>query len=139
LSTYPRPLVDLILSAAPDSLNVLYVSNRLSEMEIVLLCQGAGFVLVAPSDLSPGLVQGCLRLKLVQLLTADYSRIELAEIGASGLAVAHNPNFQPGDPGSGAIGNEVSREQWLAAARYAFDNILRVVNGQEPEGVIPIG
>lgn len=139
MSTYPKLLVDLILSAAPDSLNVLYVSNRLSEMEKVLLCQGAGFALVAPSDLSPGLVQGCLRLKLVQLLTADYSRIDLAEIGASGLAVAHNPHFQPSAPGSGAIGNEVSHQQWLAAARYAFDNILRVVNGQEPEGVIPIG
>ena len=136
LSTYPRWLVALILSAAPESLEVRYVSNRLSEMEKVLLCQGAHYALVSPSDLTSGLVQGCPRLKLVQLLTADYSRINLAELAVSDLVVAHNPHLQPADTGPDANGTEVSCGQWLAAARYAFGNILRVANGQPPEAVL---
>ena len=136
LSTYPRRLVALILSTAPESLEVRYVSNRLSEMEKVLLCQGAHHALVSPSDLTSGLVQGCPRLKLVQLLTADYSRINLAELAGSGLVLAHNPQLQPSDGGPEATGGEVSCVQWLAAARYAFGNILRVANGQMPEGVV---
>ena len=136
LSTYPLRLVNLILSAAPDSLGVRYVSNRLSEMEKVLLCQGAHYALVSPSDLTSVLVQGCPRLKFVQLLTADYSRINLAELAGSGLVVAHNPHLQPADTGPESNGAEASCGQWLAAARYAFGNILQAANGQAPQWVV---
>ena len=80
----------IYLAQVPSDMQVKVADIQLSDSEKAKLCKDAKCIVIFPSDISVELVKACPNLKLVQLLSAGYDRIDVREIMELGVDVANN-------------------------------------------------
>jgi phosphoglycerate dehydrogenase-like enzyme len=90
LTIYPEDEIKPLMEAAPPELFVYHVDNRLPTEEKIPQTRDADFIIPLPGDISVDLVRACRNLKLVQLLSAGYDRIDVKTISSLGIPVASN-------------------------------------------------
>ena len=90
LTTYPDGVVRPFVEVAPPELFIYTVDNSLSDKEKAPRVKDADFIIVLPADISVELVRACHNLKLIQLFSAGYDRIDVKAISNLGIPVASN-------------------------------------------------
>lgn len=90
LTNLPEPIVRCILEPAPPGWEVEVHPDSLADEEKARLLRGADFLLLFPDRLPARVLEGADRLRLVQLLSAGYDRVDLAALQARGIPLANN-------------------------------------------------
>ena len=73
-----------------EGFEVAWRPHRLSDEEKLPLVREAEFIVLHPAELSGDILQEAKRLRLLQLLTAGYDKIDLGLTGQLGIPVATN-------------------------------------------------
>jgi len=86
----PEAIVRRILETAPPGWAVEVHPHSLPDEEKARLLRGADFLLLFPDALSGRALEGADRLRLVQVLSAGYDRVDLPALQARGIPLANN-------------------------------------------------
>lgn len=90
VTSYPEYEVKPLIEAAPRELYVYHVDKNLPAGKRILLLRDADFLLLLPADITIEDVRSCPNLKLIQLFSAGYDRIDVKSISGIGIPVANN-------------------------------------------------
>jgi len=85
-----QQVADIFCEKIPEGFDVQWQSNRLSDEEKVALAKNAEFLVLHPAEISSGVLRNAGSLRLVQLLTAGYDKIDLRVASELGIPVATN-------------------------------------------------
>ena len=85
-----QQVADIFQGAAAGGFNVLWQPHRLSDDEKVALVREAEYLVLHPAEISGDVLRKSGKLRLVQLLTAGYDKIDLRLTGELGIPVATN-------------------------------------------------
>ena len=88
--TTSRERVELMVSMAPEDLEVTLVDNDLPDEEKVSLCRNADAIITLPADVPVNLLKNCPNVKLIQTLSAGYDRLDVQAIAEMGIPIANN-------------------------------------------------
>ena len=80
----------IVVGEAPDGMNVIAASNGLDEDAQIELARDADFLLLFPGRLSDRVLQNAPQVRLLQLLSAGYDRMNLKLAADLGIPVANN-------------------------------------------------
>ena len=83
-------LADLVVSHAPPGFSVTSRPASTSEGEQLELVRDADFLLLFPARLSETVFRAASKVKLVQLMSAGYDRLDLSLLNELGVPVANN-------------------------------------------------
>lgn len=86
----PDSVTKPLLEVAPAELFVYLVDNQLPDEVKAPQIKDADFIIVWPPDISVELVRTCRNLKLIQLLSAGYDRMDVKAVSSLGIPVANN-------------------------------------------------
>lgn len=89
-TTLPPHRLRPFLEAVPPELALEVVDARAPEEVRLKAGEEADVIVPAYMDLPPSFLDRCRRLKLVQLVSAGYDRLDLAAFAERGIAVANN-------------------------------------------------
>jgi phosphoglycerate dehydrogenase-like enzyme len=80
------------LSSAPPNFDVILVDPKASDDEKIRLCRDALAIVASHSGqgVSPELLRRCDKLRLLQLLSAGYNRLDMTAIRETAIPVANN-------------------------------------------------
>ena len=79
---------EVMLTQAPDDLEITVVDPGLSEAAQIELCREADAII--SSDISINVLKECPNVKLIQTLSAGYDRLDLETVLEMGIPVANN-------------------------------------------------
>ncbi|MBI2822727.1 MAG: lactate dehydrogenase [Acidobacteria bacterium] len=85
-----QQVADIFQEAAPRGFEVSCHAHRLNNHEKATLVQEVEFLVLHPAEISGDVLREARRLKLLQLLTAGYDKIDLHLTGQLGIPVATN-------------------------------------------------
>ena len=80
----------IVVDEAPPGMSVIPASNRLDEDAQIELARDADFLLLFPGTLSDRVLTGAPKVRLLQLLSAGYDRMNLKLAADLGVPVANN-------------------------------------------------
>jgi len=85
-----QEVIDIFQGMCPEGFEVASRSHRISDEEKLPLVRDMNFLVLHPAEFSSDLLREAKELRLVQLLTAGYDKIDLGVAGELGIPVATN-------------------------------------------------
>jgi len=89
-SGQPQQVADMFLANQPVGFTASAHSSRLSDDEKIELVREAEYIVLHPAELSERVLREAKQLRLLQLLTAGYDKIDLKVTAELGIPVATN-------------------------------------------------
>jgi phosphoglycerate dehydrogenase-like enzyme len=86
----PEPVVEVITSHAPEGFTTLVVDGKAPEAEQLAAAADADFIVVFRAKLTDRLLRAATRVRLVQLLSAGYDRMNLELMRELDIPCANN-------------------------------------------------
>ena len=85
-----QPVAEIFMGLASAGFEAEWKSNRLGDDEKLSLVSEVEFLVLHPAELSGEVLRAAKRLRLLQLLTAGYDKIDVRLTGELGIPVATN-------------------------------------------------
>jgi phosphoglycerate dehydrogenase-like enzyme len=85
-----QEVIDIFQGMCPEGFEVTSRAHRISDEEKLPLVRDMDFLVLHPAEFSNDLLREAKELRLIQLLTAGYDKIDLGVAGELGIPVATN-------------------------------------------------
>jgi lactate dehydrogenase-like 2-hydroxyacid dehydrogenase len=85
-----KVVADIFFETAPEGFDVSWKPYQLGNEEKANLIRNVEFLVLHPAEISGSLLREAKSLRLIQLLTAGYDKVDLATAAELGIPVATN-------------------------------------------------
>ncbi len=103
-SGQPQQVADMFMEKSPAGFTATAASSRLSAAEKIELIQGVQYLVLHPAELANEVLREGRHLRLIQLLTAGYDKVNLQLANELGIPVANNGGANSWSVAEHAIG-----------------------------------
>ena len=121
-------VVQIIQAKAPQGLDLVVLSQKAPEAEQAAAVREADFLLLFPGEMSPALWDAAKKVKLINVMSAGYDRLDVQKAAQLGIPVANN-----GGANSRAVSDHAMLLM-LAVYRRILDRVDNVRSGQWARG-----